>query len=127
MYKKGHIKTKQIFSGSSGDSSDKILFGFLAICCLCFLGLAFGFYIGNEEMTETIRTFMSVLSHTESNAHKNHGDWISWVSYPACNISAMSANKFGFLEYESFIRGKLALIWTPSVIWSEQNGKNTVN
>jgi len=31
-----------------------------------------------------------------------------------------------FLEYESFIRGKLALIWTPSV-WSEQNGKNTVN
>ena len=62
------------FSRSSGDASDKILFGFLAICCLCFLGLAFGFYIGNEEMTETIRTFMSVLSHTESNAHKNHGD-----------------------------------------------------
>ena len=55
-----------IFSSFRGDSSDKILFGFLAVCCLCFIGIAFGFYIGNEELTETIETFMRIISHKET-------------------------------------------------------------
>ena len=59
-------KFTEIFSFSfSGDSSDKTLFVFLAVCCLCFIGMAFGLYVGNEELTEIIRTLMRIISHKE--------------------------------------------------------------
>ena len=73
---------RKLFSSFRGDSSDKILFGFLAVSCLCFIGIAFGFYIGNEELTETIETFMRIISHKETNGHKNH-EWRSFTSHVA--------------------------------------------
>ena len=47
------------------NDSDNTLFGFLAVCCLCFAGMAFGLYIGNEELSELINTLMRIISHTE--------------------------------------------------------------